>query len=325
MATVAPAPSVPGWRASRGAASAIARRALRDSRGRTVAFAYLFAAVAYIQPVSYRHTYPTLAERLSFAHSFASNKAVVLFYGKAYDLLTLGGYSAWRVGGILAIFAVRVRPACRGSCAADRGGRRARRARARRHRRAAHRVPRGDRRDRRGGARPVARGVRRLAAGRASRGRIGIPGPRHAVCRARVRRRRVRSRASSRRPAGWRSSSAAPSSRSAFVLRVIADTSSGLSWLRWTTPLGWAEELRPFTGARPAVLLLPVGASLLLIAAAARIAARRDVGSGLLAAHDTAGPVWGCCPRRRRRRSAANGWVWSSGWRASAASRSSSA
>lgn len=29
----------------------------------------------------------------------------MLFYGKAYDLLTVGGYSAWRVGGTLAIFA----------------------------------------------------------------------------------------------------------------------------------------------------------------------------------------------------------------------------
>ena len=38
-----------------------------------------------------------------------------------------------------------------------------------------------------------------------------------------------------------------------FVLRVIADTSTSLDWLRWLTPLGWAEELRPFTGGRPAV------------------------------------------------------------------------
>ena len=37
-----------------------------------------------------------------------------------------------------------------------------------------------------------------------------------------------------------------------FLLRVIADTSSGAGWLRWATPLGWAEELRPFTGAQPA-------------------------------------------------------------------------
>ncbi len=28
-----------------------------------------------------------------------------LFYGKPYDLLTVGGYAAWRVGGVLSIFA----------------------------------------------------------------------------------------------------------------------------------------------------------------------------------------------------------------------------
>ena len=38
----------------------------------------------------------------------------------------------------------------------------------------------------------------------------------------------------------------------AFVLRVVADTSSGTAWLRWATPFGWAEEMHAFTGARPA-------------------------------------------------------------------------
>ena len=46
-----------------------------------------------------------------------------------------------------------------------------------------------------------------------------------------------------------------------LLLRVVADTSSGAGWLRWATPLGWAEELRPFTGPRPLVLLLPLAAS----------------------------------------------------------------
>ncbi len=73
-----------------------------------------------------------------------------------------------------------------------------------------------------------------------------------------------------------------------FALRVIADTASGLGWLRWATPLGWAEELRPFAGARPLVLVLPVLASALLLMLAAWIAARRDIGAGLLPARDSA-------------------------------------
>ena len=75
----------------------------------------------------------------------------------------------------------------------------------------------------------------------------------------------------------------------ALLLRMIADTSSA-GWLRWATPLGWAEELRPFTGARPAVLILPALATLALLLAAARIERRRDIGRGLLAAHDSAPP-----------------------------------
>jgi ABC-2 type transport system permease protein len=81
------------------------RRRLHDARARAIGFGCLFAAVSYIEPVAYRRTYSTLAERVSFAHSFANNKAVVLFYGKAYDLLTVGGYTAWRMGGTLATFA----------------------------------------------------------------------------------------------------------------------------------------------------------------------------------------------------------------------------
>jgi len=88
-----------------GVALVLARRTLRDARVRTIAFFYLFGIVAYVQPVGFRSAFPSLESRIAFARSFGHNKAVVLFYGKAYDLLTVGGYSAWRVGGTLAIFA----------------------------------------------------------------------------------------------------------------------------------------------------------------------------------------------------------------------------
>src|SRR5581483_5830680 len=67
-------------------------------------------------------------------------------------------------------------------------------------------------------------------------------------------------------------------------------TSGHISWLRWITPLGWAEEMRPFTGTRPEVLLLPLIVSAVLIGLALRTMTRRDIGSGLLAAHDSAPP-----------------------------------
>jgi ABC-2 type transport system permease protein len=76
----------------------------------------------------------------------------------------------------------------------------------------------------------------------------------------------------------------------ALLLRMVADTASGVGWLRWATPLGWAEELRPFADPQPLVLLLPAIATVLTLVAAARIAERRDIGAGLFAARDSSPP-----------------------------------
>jgi ABC-2 type transport system permease protein len=75
-----------------------------------------------------------------------------------------------------------------------------------------------------------------------------------------------------------------------FLLRILADTVDGLAFLRWLTPLGWAEQMRPFTGAQPLVLLLPLAATLALTAIAARLAAGRDIGTGVLPSRDSADP-----------------------------------
>lgn len=75
-----------------------------------------------------------------------------------------------------------------------------------------------------------------------------------------------------------------------LLLRAVADTSGTAGWLRWLTPLGWAEELRPFGGAESAVLALPLLATVALLLGAAVIGAGRDLGSGLLRARDTSAP-----------------------------------
>ena len=51
-----------------------------------------------------------------------------------------------------------------------------------------------------------------------------------------------------------------------YALRMVADSGAGLAWLRWTTPLGWAEELRPLTAPR-AWALLPIFAVVLVLVA----------------------------------------------------------
>lgn len=71
------------------------------------------------------------------------------------------------------------------------------------------------------------------------------------------------------------------------VLRMAGDAASvgaESSWLLWLSPLGWAEQVRPFAGDHVVVLVLPAVLTLVLLAAAFRIAARRDLGAGVLAA-----------------------------------------
>jgi ABC-2 type transport system permease protein len=266
---------------------AIARRKLADSRARNCSFALLFALVSYANVVGYRDTYPTLRDRLGFAHSFGGNASVRLFYGRPFDLLSTGGYTAWRVGGFLAIVAAAwgVMAAVRALRAEEDSGREelVLAGLVSRHRAylaallavaagmlvlwlalllgfVAARLPLG------GSAYlalatvssvPVFAGVGALASQLAPTRRLASELSMAALVLA-------------------------------LVVRVIADTSSGLQWLRWATPLGWAEELRPFAGTHAGVLLLPLAASALLLWGAGLISAGRDVGNGLLSARDSA-------------------------------------
>jgi ABC-2 type transport system permease protein len=296
MSAVSPSVSEPSTPSATGGvglgpARALARRAFRDARVRTVAFAYLFAVITYIQPVSYRHTYPTVADRLAFAHSFAGNKAIRLFYGEPFDLLTVGGYSAWRVGGTLAIFAAvwGLMAAARAMRTEEDTGRLELVLAGIVSRRTAYLA----------GLVAIAAGIVILwlaeFLGSVLAGLPAGPSAYLALATASVMPVFV--------GVGAVASQLAPTRRMALelggafvalalVLRVIADTSSA-GWLRYLTPLGWVEELRPFTGARPAVLLLPIAATVLLLAGAAWIARGRDIGTGVLPARDSSEPRLG--------------------------------
>lgn len=67
-----------------------------------------------------------------------------------------------------------------------------------------------------------------------------------------------------------------------YLLRTVGDSGSRLSWLSWASPFGWAERLRPFAGERWWVAGLSLAAGVLLSGAAGLLAARRDIGLGLL-------------------------------------------
>lgn len=268
-------------------APALVRRMFLDARTRTVSFAYIFAVYSWVEAAGYRSAYPTAADRAGFARTFAGNDAIRLFYGYPYRVTTIGGYSAWRVGGTLALAA-----AVFGVLAAVRALRTEEDA---------------------GRTETVLAGVvsRRMAFGSAM---IAI-----ALCSVVLWAAELAGLLAAGLPfagsayealatasivpvfvgIGALASQLAPSRSMAvglgtgaallcWLLRVCSDTISGVAWLRWTTPLGWAEQLRPFAGPRPPVLLLPVGTTIALLLVAARMSMTRDVGSGLVPGFDTA-------------------------------------
>ena len=273
--------------AGRARLRALVARALHDARVRTLSFAFLFGVYAYVQPIAYRDAYPTMSDRQAFARGFAQNKAVRIFYGEPHSLLGVTGYAAWRVGGTLAILA-----AIFGLLAAVRALRTEEDA---------------------GRTEIVLAG----AVGRRAALVAAITAIAMTVCLLWLA--ELAGFAIAGLPLGGSAylalatatvalvcagvgalvSQLAPSRRVAlelggavvgllFVLRVIADTAAGGGWLRWVTPLGWAEELRPFAGAQPLVLVLPALTTLLLMALAARIALARDVGTGVIATRESA-------------------------------------
>jgi len=71
-----------------------------------------------------------------------------------------------------------------------------------------------------------------------------------------------------------------------YALRLVADSGTGLGWLRWTTPLGWIEQMQPLTSPRP-ILLLPVSALVAVeLLLAIQLSGSRDIGSGVLSDRD---------------------------------------
>jgi ABC-2 type transport system permease protein len=274
---------------SGGSILALARRALADSRTRTLSFAAFFVLMAYATVAGYRHSYPALADRAGFAKAFGPNRAVRLFYGEPHDLLSVGGYAAWRVGGVMAIAAGAwgLLAAVRALRAEEESGR-------------LELVLAGTVTRRRAFLAALAAigagAVGLWAALLAGLVAAGLPfGGSAYLALAAV------SPIPVYAGAGALASQLAATRRLAlelataalaigFVLRVVADTSANLGALRWITPLGWAEELRPFSDPRPAVLALPLLAAGALLVAAGAIAVRRDVGAGLLTTRDIAAP-----------------------------------
>jgi ABC-2 type transport system permease protein len=67
-----------------------------------------------------------------------------------------------------------------------------------------------------------------------------------------------------------------------YVLRAVGDSEGGTRWVSWLSPIGWAQQIRPYAGDRFAVVLLPLALMAALVLGALALIRRRDVGAGLV-------------------------------------------
>ena len=278
-------------RATRVAAAISARRMVRSAGLWGAVFGGYIAYAAW----EYATSYPTVASREKIALTFGTNAGFSALLGQGQQLAAIGGFTAWRARGVLvpvgAVWAMLAATRLtRGEEDAGRlelllAGQTTRR-------------------------RAVAQAEAGLAAGLAllwvitaaatvaagSPARIGISAGSAlflatavvtgAVMFAGVGMLAAQLAATRRQANGI----AAAIFGASLLIRVVADSTPGRHWLRWLSPLGWAENLHPLTSPAP-VMFLPIAAfTAALAAAAAFVAGRHDMGSGVLPVSETPRP-----------------------------------
>jgi ABC-2 type transport system permease protein len=265
-----------------------ARRAVRSG----TLWGAIFGLYVYASAAGYAASYPSLAARRRLATSFGANAGLAALLGPARRLETVAGFTAWRTMGVLTIvgaiwgllLATRM---LRGEEDAGRwelmlSGQTTRR-------RAAGQAIAGM------GAGLMAlwtvTALSTVAAGSTSKVSFSVTASLYLATS-------LMAGASLALAVGLLAGQLAATRRQAnsvgaatlglaFLVRMAADSSSSLAWLRWASPLGWPEELHPFTGSSPLAWLpiaLLVGG---LTGGAILIAGRRDLGASALPSRDS--------------------------------------
>ncbi len=279
----------------RGAAIVVFRLTARRAVRSGVLWGYVFGLYVATQALAYASSYRTVAQRAGLAKEFGANAGVSALVGPAHDIQTVAGFTVWKCLAVLAVVGavwglLTATRLLRGEEDAGRwelllAGQTTRRA-------AAAQALVG-----------LACGVAVLwtvsavitvVVGRSSKVDISAPGALFlavAVVAAAAMFLAVGALASqlaaTRRQA---SAYAAAALGVSYALRMVADSGTGLGWLRWTSPLGWVEELQPLTAPHPLALLPIVGLIAVLGFLAVRLAGERDLGSSMLDDHASSAP-----------------------------------
>ncbi|MFD8303248.1 hypothetical protein ACFV29_12995 [Streptomyces sp. NPDC059690] len=270
-------------RAARTVAVLTARHAARSA----AVWGALFGVLIMNEALSWRKNFPTASSREEFAHTLGANNGLSAIIGPARQVDTIGGFVAWRVFGLLIIIGTiwGLLTATRLLRREEDAGRWELLLAGRTSRRHA-----------------TAQGLAGLAAGW-----LVLWGLTTALTVAAGLSREVGFTVSASLfyatastvgaamflAVGALAGQLAPTRRQAnglgalvfaacYLIRMIADAGTGQSWLRWASPLGWIENLRPLTGSQP-LALVPI---VLLTAgcawAAVALAGRRDLAAAVL-------------------------------------------
>lgn len=268
----------------------VARRTLKNA----LVWAFIFGVYTASKVIGYTKAYPTLADRLSFAHSLGANTGMAALLGTPHNLGTISGYANWNTLGILTLIGgiwalLLATKYFRGEEEAGRtellltGQTTARQA-------AISTL---------GGLYTslalfyVIVAILFIAIGKDRSVGYDIQNALFfalAVLLSAAVFMAVGAFTSQLMPTRTRATTiAAAVFAVCFMLRAVADSTSQ-HWLLNVTPLGWIEKLHPLVGSQPIWLVPIVGLAVILNVLTVWIASRRDLGMSVFADHDTALP-----------------------------------
>ncbi len=260
------------------------RLTLRLGRARLAAWTLGVLGIAYASANAFRQLYPTVESRQILASTLAKNPGLIALTGPGFDLSSIGGLVAWRLGGfgavsvaLLGMFTVV------------------------HHTRAEEEAGRLELI----GSTRVGRFAPIASTMSVALGSTLVIGLALGTCLVLLGLPAAGSFALGLgfTAAGWSLASIAAitaqltqSARGAnglagsilglaFFLRAVGDSagSGAMSVLSWLSPIGWSQQVRPFAGERWWVFALPVGLTAVATTVALALNARRDLGDGVLA------------------------------------------
>ena len=235
---------------------ALIRLALRRDRLTLPIWIVVFGVMPASVANAYETFYPLAADRAGLTATIGRNPSVAVIYGPAFDLSTAGGFTAWRIGGFLAVFTalMAIFTVTRHSRAEEDTGRAELLASTAVGRSALLTAALAV-----AGGASVLIGVLEalvlIALDLPVTGAValGLATASTGVVFAAITAVACQLAAYARTANGI----AAGALGLAFLLRAVGDSTTGARWLSWLSPIGWAQQLRPFAGERWWVVALP--------------------------------------------------------------------